>query len=318
MGNDETGRRKEKRIVFDSDTTMGLPDCDIDDGMALLFAMGYGQERGCSCIEALCTSYGNSTLEAVHANTLELRDAFGLDVPVFKGASDKEHPHSEAAEFIVSAARENPGELSLAVTGSTTNLKGALELDPDVLSRYREVVLMGGITQTLVFNGRIMNELNLSCDAEATLRVLEAASRGANVAVATSNNCLPAAFARDEFLERLSTNTPGGGCVRRLGASWFDTMERWYGLDGFCCWDVLVPAFILTPELFVNEPFDVVLDPRLLEAGFFEPAFPGAPCARIVTPRIANPHVFTENAYRLWGKAVAAVDDCSRENYSGL
>ena len=298
-----------KRIVFDSDTTMGLADCDVDDGMAILFAMGHTTLGTGTSIEGICASYGNSTLDAVYENTRALADAFHLDVPILKGAPDSSRPVSEAATFLVESAHANPGALSLAVTGSTTNLKGALALDPDVLSLYREVVLMGGITQTLVFNGAIMDELNLSCDPEATAMIFEAATRGANIIVATANNCLPASFGRDEFLGRIATDREGGGTVRKLCTSWFDTMKRWYGLDEFCCWDVLVTACILTPELFEDDPFDVVLDPRLLAAGFLEPGFPGAPAARINTPRIADAKRFCETAYRLWGKAIAAIEE---------
>ena len=301
-------RNAKKRIIFDSDTTMGLPDCDVDDGLAILFAMGCIATGEPAAIEGICASYGNNTLEAVYANTLKIADLFKLDVPVLKGAVDKDHPASEAAEFIVEAAHANPGKLSLAVTGSTTNLKGALALDADVLSLYREIVFMGGITRTLVFNGTIMDELNLSCDPEATAMILEAANHGANIVVATANNCLPASFGREEFLKRIATEGEDGGTVRRLCTSWFDTMKRWYGLDEFCCWDVLVPAYILMPELFEDSPLDVVLDPRLLTAGFFEPAFPGAPAACINTPRIADAKAFCEQAYRLWDAAIAAIE----------
>ena len=39
---------------------------------------------------------------------------------------------------------------------------------------YNVNLIMGGITESLVINGRIMNELNLSCDPAATAAVLGA------------------------------------------------------------------------------------------------------------------------------------------------
>ena len=50
---------------------------------------------------------------------------------------------------------------------------------------------MGGITETLVVGNRIMDELNLSCDPQATLAAFDAANRGARIVVVTANNCLP-------------------------------------------------------------------------------------------------------------------------------
>jgi hypothetical protein len=77
-------------------------------------------------------------------------------------------------------------------------------------------------------------------------------------------------------------------------------MRRHYGIDGFCCWDVLASAYILEPDLFEDEITDIVLNSTLLKAGFIEPAFPGAPDARINTPRIADPKVFNNRCYQLW------------------
>ncbi len=342
------------RIIFDSDNTMGMRGCDVDDGLALLYALGRAVLDGretCAYVEALCSSYGNNTLEAVHANTKRIVGELALDLPLYRGAeqagvgvvqpcdererlivademrmreegSAKEASDmpkasssgtsgnarasaSEAARFIARAGVEAPGELSLAVTGSTTNIGQALALDAHALSRFREVVFMGGITETLVVGDRIMNELNLSCDAYATLAVFDAAAHGANVAVITANNCLPAHFTIEDFERELRlSGQPGGGYLMRTCSYWFTDMKRAYGIDGFCCWDVLVPLFILRPWLFDVQPFDVVLDPRLLKAGFLEPARKGLPQARILLPRIHDPEAVRTEALQAWHAAL--------------
>ena len=298
----------KKSILFDSDTTMGLQDCDTDDGLAILLALGSMRAHKNVSIEGICTSYGNSTLQAVYNNTLSLRNAFGLDVPVLKGAHDKDSPESEASHFIVEMAHSRPGELSLAVTGSTTNIKGALQLDPDILSLYREVVLMGGITQSLLINGKIMNELNFACDAQATCMILESAQKGANIIVATANNCLPAYFDQQEFVSRLwESSGRDKGVVYTLCAPWFETMEKWYGLNGFYCWDVVVSAYILMPELFIDIPFSVGLNQELLGVGFLEEAFPGLPNACINTPRIIDTQAFCDKIYDLWDLGIKKI-----------
>ncbi|MEG1253555.1 MAG: nucleoside hydrolase [Raoultibacter sp.] len=312
----EPPRPEPVRIIFDSDNTMGLAGCDIDDGLALLFALAPQPPQAAHppvFVEGICSSYGNSTLEAVHANTQNICRDLGLDIPLMRGATDAAHPDSEAAHFIVEAARANPGALSLAVTGSTTNLKGALALDADILSRYKEVVLMGGITQTLAFNGTIMNELNFSCDPQATLAVLDAANRGANIVVATANNCLPCHFFPEEFKRELTLgDCADGGYLYRSCAPWFDTMQTRYGVDGFCCWDVLVSAYIVHPQLFTDDTMDVALNPRLLAAGFFDDAAPQTrkttpmPQAHIGVPRIKDAEALCALAYQSWRAALQA------------
>jgi len=293
-----------QRIIFDADLTMGIEGCDIDDGLAILFALGHEKENpGSVVVEGLCTSYGNSTLDAVYANAQKVCNALGLKAPLLKGACDKDHPDCEAARFLVEKANASPGEISLCVTGSTTNLKGAMLLDDQVLTKLRSVVFMGGVTRSLVFNGKVMDELNFSCDPEATSLSLAAANRGARITVMTANNCLPAHFMPDEFARWLSVGADGGYLYRSC-RPWFDTMRREYGISGFCCWDVLASAYLLEPELFVDEGFDVVVSPGMLRAGFLEPAFPGSPSARINAPRIADPAVFCDRALRMWRLAI--------------
>lgn len=293
------------RIIFDADTTMGIPDCDIDDGLAILYALGYAKENPeAVTIEGICTSFGNSTIETVYRATNQICHDLELVVPILKGSGSPDQLKSDASHFIVDMAEAYPGELTLAVTGSTTNLKSAQQLDRDVLSKYKQVVLMGGITQSLVFNGQIMNELNWSCDPEASLAVLEAANRGAQIVVFTANNCLDARFYPQEFSERLRLPCGDGGYLWRTCSPWFDTMQQWYDYEGFICWDVLVTAWILDPWLFEDQPFDALLDPQLMKAGFIQPAFDGAPQASIITPRIRDARAFSERCYKLWREAI--------------
>lgn len=290
-----------KKIIFDADLTMGVPDCDVDDGLAILYTFGYLIENpGSLDILGICTSYGNSDIETVYTNAQKVCVDLGLDIPVIKGAPDKDHPDSEAARFLVEQAHAHPGEISLSVTGSTTNLKGALALDPLVLNKFREIVFMGGITQSLVFNGNIMDELNFSCDPEATLASLSSANTGANIVVMTANNCLPAHFMPEEFEKNLTTDAPDGGYLQSTCKSWFETMRRWYGLEGFCCWDVLTSSYILEPQLFSPETSLITLNPTLLRTGFLEKAFEGAPSAAISTPHIRDAEAFCARAYHLW------------------
>lgn len=294
------------RILFDADLTMGVPDCDVDDGLALFYALGAQvQSPGEVEIVGLTTSYGNSSLPIVHENAQRMVREFDFSFPVLKGAADKEHPASEAAEFLAHQAQAAPGTISLSVTGSTTNLLGALQIDADILSKFKEVVLMGGITQSLVFNGNIMDELNFSCDPEATYALLDAARRGARIVVMTANNCLPAYFSLDDFKKHMAPHASENSLLYEQCLPWFETMQRWYGLDGFVCWDVLTSAFILEPDAFIHDEFDVLLDKRMLSVGYLESAFSGAPSARITTPRIKNPAAFCKRCFELWKTASA-------------
>ena len=254
----------EKRIIIDFDNTMGVKGCDVDDGLALLFLLG---TPGVS-VEAACTTFGNNTLETVHENTLRLFGEWGLDIPVYRGAASKDDEPGEAARFLAQAAAENPGELSIVATGSLTNLRHAVQLDPAFFSNVREIAVMGGITESLAINGRIMDELNFSCDPAATLAVLSAPCP---VTDATAHACLPAFFRREDFAENFGE------------------------------------AAVARPDLLSFDAMDVTLYERLLSVGYLEAARAGAPSATIRIPRIDDSALFVRESVEAWRRALGAM-----------
>lgn len=296
------------KIILDFDNTMGVAGCDVDDGLALLYALGNpdaAEVLGCTC------SYGNSDIETVYANTCDMFDRFGLDIPYFKGCAapfDPADPRacvSDAAQFLVEQARAFPGEIDLLVTGSASNVKGAAVLDPGFTGRLRSITHMGGITHQLVYAGTVMDELNLSCDPMATC---ESLSAPVPVFVATAHHCEPAWFKPAEFRSNFCRpDLPGGGAVYERCRYWFDDMERRYHWDGFVCWDVVAAAMLLEPDLFEDEVMDVVPDPGLLAYGLLWRGRPDVRTVRVHTPVIKDPELFVSRVYGAWHRAASLI-----------
>ncbi len=154
-----------KQIIFDCDNTFGVKDCDVDDGLALLYLLGCGEAK----VHGITTTYGNNEVEVVYHTTKKmLKDLGRMEIPVKKGGSKKGAYKSEAVDYLVDMANRYAGELSILATGSLTNLCGAYKKDSHFFEKVKEIVLMGGITSPLVFEKKVMNELNFSCDAHAT------------------------------------------------------------------------------------------------------------------------------------------------------
>lgn len=290
----------KKSVIIDFDNTMGIPGCDVDDGLALLFLLG-NPER--ASVVGATTAYGNNHINTVHANSEAVFDELGLEIPLFRGCRDAAHPASDASAYLARSAAEKPGEISVLAIGSLTNLRGAHLLDSAFFSNLREVVLMGGITQTLVFNGTIMNELNFACDAIATRLVL---AQAPNVATATANNCLPAFFSAADFEQRYgpSAENPAENYLWRTCRYWFRDMRERYGLEGFHCWDVVAAAYLIMPELFEDVLLDVTMSEALLGVGYLEEAAPGAEHAVVNTPRIRDAQALVDAVHKGWGRAL--------------
>ncbi len=285
-----------KRVLFDFDNTMGT-GFDTDDGLALLYLLGHAKEVE---ILGLTCTYGNSDIDTVYENTRRIVAELGLDIPALKGAAAPDAPQSEAAEFLAQQVAAHPGEVSLLATGSLTNLKQAAAVDPGFFGNVRELALMGGITRSLVINGRIMNELNFSCDAAAARAVLEAPCP---VTVATAHSCLPATFTKQLFCEHVGADS---WLMQQCG-SWFDWMTHGYDMEAFICWDVVAAATLVQPELFEFEAMQVTINERLLQVGYLEQAVADAPQSQIRVPVIKGADEFRAACFAAWKQAMDGV-----------
>jgi len=172
-------------------------DCDPghDDFAAIALAVTSGVFE----IEAITAVCGNAPLDRTVANALTIADALGTSIPVYAGAvAPLLHRYEFPAAFhgvtgldsagatlppprrgiapghaaLEIAARVNaaPGEITLVVLGPMTNLALALALDPELASKVRELVFMGG--GIVGGNVTARAEFNIWADPEAAAIVL--------------------------------------------------------------------------------------------------------------------------------------------------
>jgi purine nucleosidase len=167
-------------------------DCDPghDDAVALLLAHGSPEID----LVGVTTVQGNQTIDKVTHNALSIARVAGITgVPFARGAerplvrpittADEIHGKSgldgptlpeptieldprPAAQFIVDTVMAAaPGEITLVPTGPLTNIALAARLEPRIVGRVREVVLMGGGAR--VGNWTAVAEFNIIVDPEA-------------------------------------------------------------------------------------------------------------------------------------------------------
>jgi purine nucleosidase len=175
-----------RSFLIDTDTAS-------DDAVALLMALRHRDVD----VEAITVVAGNVPLDLAVQNALYTRDLAGSGVPVYAGAAlprsgpqrlghhvhgqdgmgdiglelhGREPAAGDAAEVLVEAIRARPGELTLVTLGPLTNVARALELAPDIASKLRSLVMMGG-TSDAVGNVSPVAEFNIWADAESAARV---------------------------------------------------------------------------------------------------------------------------------------------------
>lgn len=143
-------------------------DPGVDDAMAYFYAHAFEHIE----LIALTTIFGNVSTEDATRNALWLTEFSNAETAVYKGASKplsiSPHPPADfvhgphgfgdfeietatrqvageaAAEYLVRAASETPGELTVCAVGPLTNIARAIAIDAEFVSNLKQLVIMGG------------------------------------------------------------------------------------------------------------------------------------------------------------------------------
>jgi purine nucleosidase len=279
-------------VIFDCDNTFGVSGCDVDDGLALLYL--FGSER--ANLLGITSTYGNSDIDTVYRSTSRMLQEIGYqDIPHFKGGAAAGELQSEAVDFLAESVSRYAGNITILATGSLTNLYGAYRKDSDFFEKVSGISLMGGLTEPLLINGKILDELNFSCDPEAAFHVL---TKCRSIQIATGNNCLDAFFSREGYEGRLShSGERAARYIYERTAYWYEDNMKTFGIDGFYNWDVTAAACLLNKAFFDENLTIISPDINSLKNGFL------LGCGERISvslPKILNSHQFEDHVYKTY------------------
>ena len=179
-----------KRLIIDTDP-------GVDDAHAILLALAHPDVR----VEAITTVNGNVSVDLTTANALKILDVAEKEVPVYRGCarplinhpehatyvhgfdglgdcgippSQKQVRSEHAVQALIRLANQDPGELILVAIGPLTNLAVALNLDPDLPAKFKQLIVMGGAIYSKGNAGSLTAEFNVHTDPEAAHIVFSA------------------------------------------------------------------------------------------------------------------------------------------------
>jgi inosine-uridine nucleoside N-ribohydrolase len=275
---------------------MGVKGKDVDDGLTLLYLLG----RDDINLLGVTTTFGNSTIDIVYENTARMFEELNIkDIPLYKGGSSRFDRESPASHFLVKSVNRYADEIILLATGSLTNLYGAYKIDNGFFKKVKQIVLMGGITKPLIINGKNLDELNFSCDNEATYKVL---SSGANITVMTGHICLQAFVQKQKFYKTLDMKPLYVyKYIRKKTSDWFDFVADEFGIDGFYNWDIVAGVYITHPELFDENMQNVISTEEDLKRGYLKIDNSSEEGYKINIPsKIKDINKFNDIIFRSW------------------
>lgn len=264
-----------RKIIIDTDPGQ-------DDAFAIMVALGSPQDLE---VLALTTVGGNVPVTRTAHNALQVAELSGrADLPVYAGCArpmvkplkTAEYVHGEtgldgcvlpdpsmplqkqhAVNFLVDTLMSAPeGEITVCTLGPMTNLGMAMVMEPRIVPRIREVVLMGGG----FFQGGNATpaaEFNIWVDPHAAHVVFES---GAPITMA-SIDCTYTALMTPEWLQSLRAL----GTRSAIEAANMADFYRKYGSHKFATearpiHDACVTGFLLAPHLFQQRQCNVTIE----------------------------------------------------------
>ncbi|WP_332302022.1 nucleoside hydrolase [Rhizobium sp. GR12] len=266
---------ERRKIIIDTDPGQ-------DDAAAIMLAFASPEEID---ILGLCAVAGNVPLKLTSRNIRIICELCGhTDIPVYEGAErplvrapiTAEHVHGStgldgpvldeptmaaqkqhAVDFIIETLlREPAGTVTLCTLGALTNVALALQKAPEIASRVKEIVMMGG---GFFEGGNITPaaEFNIYVDPQAADIVFRSG--------------IPIVMMPLDVTHKLLTTKARVSRIREIGtrpaiamAEMLEFFERFdiekYGSDGGPLHDPSVIAYLVKPELFQGRDCNVEIE----------------------------------------------------------
>ena len=255
-----------KRIVIDCDP-------GIDDAQAIMMAYMHPETK----VEAITTVAGNVGVEHTSKNALKILDALDADpIPVFAGAKTAlvetgnraSHVHGEdglgdaelpdstrqleeepAALALIRLGKAFPGELELIAIGPLTNLALALRLDPDLPSRYKQLVVMGGADHAKGNTPNLPAEFNFYADPDAAAVVFD---NWPMLTLVTWEATLAHGIALDEYDTLMTFDNPRSEFLKKITEKFSVYMDEVFHREASYLADPLAMAVILEDDIVLE------------------------------------------------------------------
>jgi pyrimidine-specific ribonucleoside hydrolase len=246
-------------VWIDADTAVGVPDRDVDDGIALLQAFHSPelQIRGVSIV------FGNAPLQQAWPIGDTMVRRFGpKGLRAYRGAAGAAAlgVETDASRALAGAlARER---LTILMLGPATNVATVLQNHPDLAARIERIVAVAGrrpgqrfTTGTTNSNGH--RDFNFEEDA-AAFRVLLASPVPLTLAPFEMSSKI---WITEADLHTLANGAEGGArWIAPHARAWLGLWTRTFGVDGFNPFDTLAIARVTSPSMLKCEPLPARID----------------------------------------------------------
>ena len=234
-------------VWIDTDPAIGIPNCDVDDGLALIQAFHSPElhVRGVSAV------FGNAPLKEAYPLAREVCSLFGpKGLLVLPGATSKDElAHENAAVRGLASALEL-APLTVLALGPLTNIGSLLALRPDLAPRIESIVMVAARRPGLEFFSTKTQkdpfpDFNFECDPKAMQHVLDSDIDIVFAPWEVSSH----AWLTAEDLDALALASESGAYIAERSRQWLSVWTDSLGAPGFNPFDTLAVAWLTHPEM---------------------------------------------------------------------
>lgn len=255
-------------------------DCDPghDDAIAMMMAAKH------PAIDLLGITIvaGNQTLDKTLVNGLNVCQKLGIDAPVYRGMPrpimreqivaanihgetgldgpvfeplTRKPEEKNAVQFIIDTLMAGDGDITLVPVGPLTNIAVAMRMEPGILGKIREIVLMGGAYGTGNFTPSA--EFNIYADPEAARVVF---TSGVPIAMMGLDLTNQTACTQDVIRRMKAVGNVAGDLFSDIMNFTFKTQHEAYGLAGGPVHDATCIGYLIKPECITTKDMYVEID----------------------------------------------------------
>lgn len=240
-------------VWIDTDTAIGVPGSDVDDGLALIQAFHSPELR----VRGVSAVFGNAPLAQTFPLARDVTERFGPGgVVVARGAAsaDELGRDSDAVRALAAALEQAP--LTILAIGPLTNVGSLLRLRADLAPRIERLVMVaarrpGQRFLSVESQPTPFPDLNFECDPGAMHQVLDSNVDLVFAPWEVSSHVWLTA----EDLDRLDGASESGSYIAQHSRAWLEIWQKSMGAPGFNPFDSLAVAWLTHPELI--ETLDV-------------------------------------------------------------
>ena len=261
-------------------------DCDPghDDAVAITLAANSDKID----LLGITVVAGNQTLEKTQINARNVCQWLGVDVPVYAGCGQpmvrekmiagdihgetgldgpvfppltKELEKEHAVNFIIKTLMESDGDITMVTTGPMTNLAMAMRMEPAIIPKIKQIVLMGGAYT----NGNVTPaaEFNIIADADAAYVCFTSGRPITMMGLDVTRKvlCYP------EIVDRMEKiGNKASKLFADLMRFFCKTQKEVFGWEGGPLHDPVTIAWLIDPSVGTLKPMHVDIDIRSVQS----------------------------------------------------